>query len=128
MGKVWLAFRGCRLELELALGVPSGDLNSFFPRGPGVGSAMSDNASLWGTSTTLATHDDFGDSGFDALPSGYRDNGGVSSKLNEDAIFHTTTLNSSYSIIRQIVETATTVRRQNSYKPSGAAIRCVMDY
>ena len=78
------------MELEMALGMSESEANCSGWRGTDLASQLASRADLW-CDGALGNNSNFGTSGFDALPAGYRNNDGNYSSLSDNGYFWTST-------------------------------------
>lgn len=119
-------------ELELTVGVPSGELdnmNAF--RGNVAASLAGGNVNTWTNSSTAGAAGNYNDenhnlTGFSALPAGTSE--GMAVGIKENALFWSSTLYTQYNAItRNIHYTQTGIRRNNIEKALCGSVRCVMN-
>ncbi len=91
-----------------------------------AGAYLAGNASLWNNGS-LDSHANFGDSGMDILPAGYRDTGGSYYPLSFYAYLWSSTEHVSNAWVRLLNYFHTDVYRYNSGKDLGFSVRCVRD-
>lgn len=95
----------------------------------GEGSSLSAHApsTNW-DSGTLTSHANFDSSGFDAVPTGYRDSAGTSIINRGEAIsFWTSSVDTTKAWSRRLHYTLSGIRRYSLGKTLGYAVRCVRD-
>ena len=113
--------------LEMQLGMSQADANGTGYRGTDEGSKMAGNEPLW-LNGNLDQNANFGTSGFDALPVGYRKTNGTSYGLTFYAHFWSSSkYGSSNAWHRTLYYGYAQANRNNSYKFYGFSIRCVKD-
>jgi uncharacterized protein (TIGR02145 family) len=97
-------------------------------RGTNQGSQLAGNAALW-SDGGLENDPEFGSSGFDFLPGGYRINGsGNFSSLGSDGNFWSATeYGADYAWKRKLSFSSTQVYRFGTNKRNGFSVRCVRD-
>jgi uncharacterized protein (TIGR02145 family) len=114
-------------ELEMSLGMTQAEADDTGFRGTNEGSKLAGNAGLWAEGK-LVNDEDFGTSGFTALPGGYRNDDG-----NFDLIgliggwWSATEGYSSYAWSRFAVYNDSDVSRDNNNKENGFSVRCLRD-
>lgn len=116
-------------ELEIYLGMSQSDADgSSYARGTTEGSKLAGNAGLW-TDGAIEAAIDFGSSGFEALPAGYRYSGdGTFSDLTYNTTFWTATEGSSTDAwARHLSYGYSEIFRDISVKTNGFSVRCVKD-
>lgn len=115
-------------ELESNLGMSDIELHETGWRGTVEGSIMASNATLWNNGY-LTLSSQFGSSGFDLIPGGYRkDNGIFSGRASSARIWSTTTYSSSVQSNvwnRTVGKDRQSVFRSNINKHCGLSIRCL---
>ncbi|MCK9254567.1 MAG: hypothetical protein GX793_10130 [Bacteroidales bacterium] len=119
-----------KLEGEVDATYPYGDAQWDISgyRGDDVGSALAGNESLWNNGV-LVTHPSFGNSGFLALPAGYRKwSDGAFSDLGSHVGFWSTTSASSSNVYpRQFSMYYTKSSRITTMREFGMSVRCIKD-
>lgn len=114
-------------ELEIELGMSEADADQSGSRGTNEGSKLAGNAGLW-TNGGLENDPEFGSSGFDALPGGYRQMSGAYAPTGMFGRWWTATeLNNDASWQRRLANSNTVVFRDIAAKFEGASVRCVRD-
>lgn len=114
-------------ELEVELGMSEADSHQSGARGTNEGSKLAGNAGLW-TNGGLENDPEFGSSGFDALPGGYRQMSGSYAPTGLFGNWWTATeLNNDAAWLRNLDNTNTFVVRNIAGKFEGASVRCVRD-
>ncbi|MBN1183136.1 MAG: fibrobacter succinogenes major paralogous domain-containing protein [Bacteroidales bacterium] len=116
------------MELEMYLGMTYEEAHDTGWRGTNEGSKLAGNADLW-YNGDLENDTEFGSSGFDFLPGGYRNYyGGLFSNLSYSGAFWSSTENdSSGAWYRGLDCSFTDVNRYFSYGQGGFSVRCVRD-
>ena len=117
------------MELEMALGMSESEAQDAGYRGTDQGSQLAGNADLW-NSGNLENDPEFGASGFDALPGGYRSYylGGYYYGVGFDAYFWSSTeSNNASAWNRRLHYGYSEVDRSYSNKKNGFAARLVRD-
>ncbi len=116
------------MELEMTLGMSSGEAHDYGWRGTNEGSKMAGNAELW-SNGNLENNGEFGTSGFLALPGGYRNYGnGYYDHMGYSGYFWSTTAyESSYAWNRGLSYYNSDVYRNYYDKRLGFSIRCAGD-
>jgi len=115
--------------LEQALGMSQSEADDTGYRGTDEGSKLADRADLW-TDGNLENNTAFGESGFSALPAGYRDYYGLFDGLGSYALFWSSTEYSSGSDDawgRHLYSDNSAVSRNSYDKQYGFSIRLVRD-
>ncbi|MGM0651082.1 MAG: FISUMP domain-containing protein [Bacteroidota bacterium] len=98
-------------------------------RGYDAGSVLAGDATLWNDGS-LDGHENFGDSGFDALPAGRRTNAPSFTGLGEYAYFWSTTEDDFFdtdAMSRSLNYNEVKSIRYNNSKTIGMSVRCVKD-
>lgn len=114
-------------ELEMYLGMSQSDADLTGSRGTNEGSKIAGNSYLW-SNGDLESDAEFGESGFLALPGGYRRNTGDFEGLSNGAAFWSTSDSGSEAWRRWLYHLQSAVSRDNYYyKYFGFSIRCVKD-
>lgn len=115
-------------DLEVEVGMSVAEANSSGWRGSNQGSKLAGNSSLW-ESGPLVNNASFGDSNFDALPAGVRDEQGVFSAPETSAGFWTATQADGVHGWQRMIfrHFAYILRDDNSSKKNGYSVRCVKD-
>jgi uncharacterized protein (TIGR02145 family) len=114
-------------ELEMHLGMTQVDSDTTGPRGLYVGSKLAVSKDLW-SDGTLKNNNEFGTSGFMALPGGGRRYDGTFGNVGENANFWSATeSNEAKAWSRHIYSEYSTVHRYRSVKSDGFSVRCVKD-
>jgi len=116
------------MELEMFLGMSESDANSYGWRGTDEGSKLAGNADLW-NSGNLENNSEFGTSGFNVLPAGYRNdyNGTYSSTGFSGYFWSSSGSSSNYAWYRLLNYNYSNVYRNIDYKQNGFSIRCLRD-
>ena len=112
-------------ELELFLGMNPAEIDGTGERGDDEGGKLKEaGTSHWTSPNTGATNE----SGFTALPGGYRYNNGVFDGVPGNGGFRSTTeYSSSHSWLRTLRYPSAGVYRGNGYKDTGYSVRCIKD-
>jgi uncharacterized protein (TIGR02145 family) len=115
-------------QLEMYLGMSQSEADDTGYRGTNQGSQLAGNAALW-SDGGLENDPEFGSSGFDFLPGGYRINGsGNFSSLGFDGNFWSATeYGADYAWKRKLSFSSTQVYRFGTNKRNGFSVRCVRD-
>jgi uncharacterized protein (TIGR02145 family) len=115
-------------ELEMALGMSQADTDGTGFRGTNEGSKLAGNESLW-NSGDLDQNQEFGSSGFTALPGGYRSGSSRSFyRIGNYGHWWSATEGSTNLIwCRYVFYGYSNVARGNGYKDYGFSVRCVKD-
>ena len=116
-------------ELELFFGMSEEEVNSLIWRGTNQGSKIAGNSELWNDGD-LKSDLDFGMSGFNALPAGYRTpTPGDYYYKSHGANFWTSSISEDndnpYS--RRLLSNKSGILRDNPSKGYGFSVRCVKD-
>ncbi len=113
-------------ELELSLGMSSDVVDDTQFRGTNEGSKLAGNANLW-TSNDLTADPEFGTSGFDALPGGYRDSYG--DFLNQQTAHFSVKLGSNIwdNVYRLITGYSTQIGNFGGITNCAFSVRCLKD-
>ncbi len=112
--------------LEMYLGMSQTDADASGWRGTNEGSKLAGNANLWNDGN-LENNAEFGTSGFNGVPSGYRNysNGGYYG-IGDYGSFWSSTENDSYDAwFRVLGYDNADVNRYGNFKRSGFSVRCV---
>ena len=111
--------------LEMYLGMTQIQADAELWRGTNQGSILSGTASLW-QAGNLKSNAQFGTSGFNAIPAGFRYISGVFGYLGTASFFWTSTVtDGSNSVVRNLYFENTDVLRYSDFKTGGRSIRCV---
>lgn len=115
-------------QLEMTLGMSRSEADYPGWRGTNEGSKLAGNTSLW-ESGILEANSEFGESGFSALPGGFRDGLGADYYyLSKYAYFWSSTENgSNHAWSRYLYYYSPDVHRLDSNKHYGLSVRCVRD-
>jgi uncharacterized protein (TIGR02145 family) len=116
------------MELEMFLGMSESEVNGVGFRGTNEGSKLAGNSNLW-YSGSLENNSEFGVSGFNALPSGYRNYTGYEySAMGFYCHFWSSTSNHSLNSWRRAVGyNNSDLNRSSANKGFGLSIRCIKD-
>jgi uncharacterized protein (TIGR02145 family) len=124
-------------QLEMHLGMSQSQADSIGYRGTNEGSKLAGDADLWWGSGGLEDKSEFGSSGFDALPGGYRNgyHGGFQNKAFDGYFWSSTeySTGSNNPLYRHLHFNYTAVSRGfetvnwDSYSTWGFSVRCVKD-
>jgi len=116
------------MELEMFLGMSEEEANSYDWRGTDEGSKLAGNSDLWYYSD-LVNNSEFGTSGFNVLPAGFRNpNNGYYSGMGFSGYFWSSSESSSGSAwFRGLGYNSSNVARGYYGKRSGFSIRCLGD-
>jgi len=116
------------MELEMKLGMSEGEANNTGWRGTDEGSKLAGNSDLWDDGD-LVNNSEFGASGFNVLPTGYRTNtNGYYSYIDLYGYFWSSSETDSYDAwYRSLGYNYSDVFRNNKDKQSGYSIRCLGD-
>jgi uncharacterized protein (TIGR02145 family) len=112
-------------QMEMFLGMSQAQADSISFRGNNEGGKLKETGTAhWRNTNVGATNE----SGFTALPGGYRSSGGDFHMLNDYALFWTKTIYSTYfAWSRGLYYSYATVIRGNSNNQYGFSVRCVKD-
>jgi uncharacterized protein (TIGR02145 family) len=111
--------------LERYLGMTQTQADAELWRGTNQGSILSGTALLW-QAGNLKSNAQFGTSGFNAIPAGFRYISGVFGYLGTGSFFWTSTVtDGSNSVVRNLYFENTDVLRYSDFKTGGRSIRCV---
>jgi len=111
--------------LEMYLGMTQTQADAELWRGTNQGSILSGTASLW-QAGNLKNNAQFGTSGFNAIPAGFRYISGVYGYLGLASFFWTSTnTDTSNANVRNLDWEHSDVLRYNDFKTGGRSIRCV---
>ena len=113
-------------ELEMALNMSQSEADNTGYRGTNEGSKLAGNTELWNDGN-LESNDEFGTSGFTALPYGYRDYyDGYYGNIGYYGYFWSSSeFSSTVAWYRLLGYNTTDVGRGGSYKLYGFSVRCV---
>jgi len=116
------------IELEMELGMSELLANSTGYRGTDEGSKLAGSSDLWNDGD-LDNNSEFGTSGFNVLPAGYRNgsNGFYFSMGNFGYFWSSSEDDSSYAWYRVLSYNYSSVYRNFNYKPYGFSVRCLGD-
>ena len=116
-------------ELEMALGMSRSEVDDSLYRGTNEGSKLAGNAGLW-ESGMLESNSEFGNSGFTALPGGYRYNfNGYFLGMGGYGYFWSATENySSIAWVRFLNFVSSGIYRSSLSKSYGFSVRLLRDY
>lgn len=116
------------MELEMFLGMSESEANDISWRGTNEGSKLAGNEFLWNDGG-LDTESEFGTSGFNALPVGYRSSNGAYRDMALISFFWSSTETSSYYALQRAIDSnSSQIRRySNDSKSYGFSIRCLKD-
>ncbi|MBT3800101.1 MAG: hypothetical protein HOG05_03025 [Bacteroidetes bacterium] len=116
------------MELERFLGMSEIDVQDMGHRGTNEGSKLAGNANLWDDGA-LKNNNEFGSTGFNSIPSGYRTyHNGTYHKLGSECFFWTSTEGfTPYVLYRIIGYNYSSVYRGDNYKQIGFSVRCIRD-
>jgi uncharacterized protein (TIGR02145 family) len=112
--------------LEMQLGMSSSDADNTGWRGTDEGSKIAGNEPLW-TNGVLDQNANFGTSGFDALPAGYRYTDGLFYEQSNSSGLWTSNEGGSGAWRRFLNSDRSRVHRYNSYNVYGFSVRCIRD-
>lgn len=114
-------------ELELFLGMSEDEIDLTDWRGTNEGSKLAGQASLW-SDGALVNEAEFGSSGFQALPAGYRYDAGLFYGLNDKTMFWSTAYTANdLAMIRNFRFEHADLRRVLNSTNDGFSVRCVKD-
>ena len=114
-------------ELEMQLGMSQSEADDTGWRGTNEGSKLAGNAALWHNGD-LENNTNFGTSGFNALPGGYRYYGGYYGDMGYGGYFWSSTESGSDDAwSRTLGYGSSEVYRYYSYKPGGFSVCCLRD-
>ncbi len=116
------------VELEMELGMSESEANDTGWRGTNEGSKLAGNSDLWGDGD-LVNNSEFGTSGFNVLPAGYRYylNGLCSSMGNFGYFWSSSEYSSLTAWNRRLNSFSSDVYRDYDNKQFGFSIRCLGD-
>ena len=116
------------MELEMYLGMSESEANDTGWRGTNEGSKLAGNADLWNNGN-LENNSEFGTSGFNGLPAGYRsyDNSSYHGMGSSDYFWSSSEYVSSYAWSRALGYNISSVSRFYDGKHVGFSIRCFWD-
>ena len=112
--------------LEIELGMTQAQANGTGYRGTDQGSQMADNEPLW-TDGALDQNGAFGNSGFAALPSGFRNTSGSFYNLSSNAYFWSSLESGTNAWLRLLHYDNSRVNRGGYNKSDGFSVRCIQD-
>ncbi len=112
-------------QLEMYLGMSQAEADTYGWRGTDEGGKLKETGTThWNSPNAGATNE----SGFTALPGGWRNIDGTFYAMGDIAIFWSSTeYNSPYAWRRRLDYDNSRVRRGNSSKQDGFSVRCVRD-
>jgi len=111
--------------LEMYLGMSQSEADSTGWRGTNEGSKLAGNASLW-SNGSLESNAEFGTSGFNGVPSGYRYGNNGYGNIGNNGYFLSSTESNSYTAwVRGLYYDNASVDRGNGHKLYGFSVRCV---
>ncbi|NIP43221.1 MAG: hypothetical protein GWO41_07980 [candidate division Zixibacteria bacterium] len=111
-------------QLEMHLGMSQAEADNTGLRGTTEGGKLKEAGTAhWNSPNTGATNE----SGFTALPGGYRYSNGSFASFGEEALFWSSTEAGIYSWYRGLSFVSSQIGRNNIYRPCGFSIRCVKD-
>lgn len=111
-------------ELEMFLGMSQAQADGEKWRGETEGGKMkSEGVNLWESPNTGATNE----SGFGALPSGYRDGAGIFRNMGTATRFWSSSIRGDYAWIRQLDNNSSQINRNTTGVYEGIAVRCIKD-
>ena len=114
-------------ELEMNLGMSRSEADNTDMRGTNEGSKLAGRADLWWDGD-LKTNAAFGESGFSALPAGFRTSGGYFTNIVSSAVFWSSTeISSNDAWNRSLGCLYTSVSRSSDNKRYGFSVRLVRD-
>ena len=115
-------------ELEMYLGLSQSEAGEDGPRGTNEGSKLANRKDLWDDGI-LQNNPEFGTSGFDFLPGGYRyyGNGNYSHMGSLGYFWSSTEYGSNYAWYRELYYNTSEVGRYGGSKKDGFSVRCVKD-
>ena len=113
--------------MEMQLGMSNAQADATGWCGTDEGSKLSGNEPLW-TNGALDQNANFGTSGFDALPGGYRGTSGSFTDLANEALFWSSSESGTDAWGRGLSNDNTQVDRANSTQTYGFSVRCVGDW
>jgi uncharacterized protein (TIGR02145 family) len=115
-------------QLEMYLGMSQSEADDSGWRGTNQGSQLAGNAALW-SDGGLENDPEFGSSGFNFLPGGWRSNNeGSFGDIGDIGLFWSATENSTgYAWRRMLVYNYTQVYRYEFDEQAGFSVRCVRD-
>jgi VWFA-related protein len=114
-------------ELEMCLGMDQDEVRHSDWRGTNEGSKLAGNENLW-KNGDLRSNPEFGSSGFNALPCGYRTTEGKFTMKNFGAYFWTSSGNwQSTAMLRYLNFQQSGIRRLYDHRSEGYSVRCVRD-
>lgn len=116
------------MELEMYLGMSEEEANSIVYRGTDEGSQLAGNSDLWNDGI-LVNNSEFGTSGFNVLPTGYRfgSNGNYNNMGNYGYFWSSSESSSNYAWFRSLSCDSSGVYRFDIGKLYGFSIRCLGD-
>jgi uncharacterized protein (TIGR02145 family) len=112
-------------QLEMYLGMNQSETDSIYWRGTDEGGKLKENGTIhWNSPNTGATNE----SGFTALPGGFRGTNATYEGIGGDAVYWSSTQASSgYAWYRYLYYYSSRAYRQNDHMYYGFSIRCVRD-
>jgi uncharacterized protein (TIGR02145 family) len=111
-------------QLELYLGMSQAETESEGWRGDDEGGKIkSEGTNVWEAPNTGATNE----SGFNALPAGYRDGAGYFNDLGTAARFWSSSKSGDYALIRELDHSSSQIYRATNGLYEGNSVRCIKD-
>jgi len=111
-------------ELEMFLGMSKEEADGEKWRGKDEGGKMkSEGGNFWQSPNTGATNE----SGFGALPAGYRDGAGIFRNMGTSTRFWSSSIRGDYAWIRQLDYNSSQINRVTTGVYEGIAVRCIKD-
>ena len=114
------------MELEMYLGMGEEEANTTGWRGTNEGSKLAGNSDLW-SSGNLENNSEFGTTGFNGFPAGFRGPGGGYYNMGNSGDFWSSSESSSYAWSRKLHYSSSNVHRGYLKKNYGDSIRCLKD-
>jgi uncharacterized protein (TIGR02145 family) len=114
------------MTLEMTLGMSQAEAQNLEYRGTNEGSKLAGNALLWNDGT-LESDPEFGTSGFNALPAGYRQYNGTYINFGKEGFWWSAQENGSIAYSRVLDFNDTRIYRYSTIKTLGFSVRCVKD-
>lgn len=115
-------------EMEIYLGMSVEESNDFGFRGYNIGSKLAGNESLW-EDTDIVNSSEFGVSGLNLVPGGYRDDTGAYYYMDKFSRVWTSTFEENYGdyqiLYRRLEGYETRVRREYTNETYGLSVRCI---
>ena len=113
-------------DLERWLGIDRKEIDLLYWRGSDSATALVGEADLW-SDTSIGERGHFNETGFDAVPAGYRLSNGIYSWLGQRANFWSSTVKASGMRRTLIPDVSDGIRRTAAAKNMGFSVRCIKE-